>query len=540
MRNFIITLFFVAFLFGNVFGQNAANDKSKNNLIEKDSSAEMAKLMTAETLSKHLAILASDEMEGRETGMPGQHLAAEYIAGQIKGMGYKPSVGDSYFQKISFAYNRWNELGLNVNENEYRYMWDYYAFPSSNMHNPEIETNEVIYLGYGIDDPKYSDYEGVDVKGKVILVYQGEPLSKDSVSFITGERSYSPWALDWRKKLETAKRKGVKAIIFIEQDVKRKVSRYRDLLLSGTVNLGEDAIGMDENFCNSIYVSTKVAKEIIGKKQYKKFIKTRNKIRKTGKPKSIVLSANIKIKMDKDIKEIIGENVLGFLEGTDPELKDEIVVVSAHYDHLGKRGEDIYNGADDNGSGTSTVLNMAEAFMKAKESGYGPRRSILFIWVSGEEKGLLGSEYYVKHPIFPLENTIVDVNVDMIGRVDEKHQDNPEYIYVIGADRLSTELHDINENANKQYTNIELDYTYNEEDDPNRYYYRSDHYNFAEKGIPAIFYFSGVHEDYHRTSDTVEKIQFEKMEKIGKLIFHTVWQLANQDKTIEVDMSGEE
>ena len=157
------------------------------------------------------------------------------------------------------------------------------------------------------------------------------------------------------------------------------------------------------------------------------------------------------------------------------------------------------------------------------------------MWLTGEEKGLLGSEYYVNHPIFPLENTIVDVNVDMIGRVDEAHEDNPKYIYVIGADRLSSELHEINEAANRTYTHLELDYTFNAEDDPNRYYYRSDHYNFAELGIPAIFYFSGVHDDYHKITDTVEKIQFDKMEIIARLVFHTSWTLANRDKRIVVD-----
>ena len=214
------------------------------------------------------------------------------------------------------------------------------------------------------------------------------------------------------------------------------------------------------------------------------------------------------------------------------------MVVTAHYDHLGKRGDDVYNGADDNGSGTSTVLEVTQALVEAKKQGQGPRRSILCMLVTGEEKGLLGSQFYAEHPIYPIANTVANINVDMVGRVDKKYADNPNYVYVIGSDRLSTELHDINENANKKYTNLVLDYTYNEDDDPNRYYYRSDHYNFAEKGIPAIFYFNGTHADYHRTSDTIEKINFDKMAIIGKLVFHTAWQLANQDKRIEVNVEG--
>ena len=162
-------------------------------------------------------------------------------------------------------------------------------------------------------------------------------------------------------------------------------------------------------------------------------------------------------------------------------------------------------------------------------------RSVVVMLVSGEEKGLLGSKYYVEHPIFPLENTIVDINVDMIGRVDKNHETNPNYIYVIGADRLSSELHEINEKANERYTQLELDYTFNAENDPNRYYYRSDHYSFAQKGIPSVFFFNGTHDDYHRASDTIEKINFEKMTRITHLIFHTAWDLANRDERIKVD-----
>ena len=216
----------------------------------------------------------------------------------------------------------------------------------------------------------------------------------------------------------------------------------------------------------------------------------------------------MKLTQTKSVRELIGENVLGFVEGSDPQLKKEVLVVSAHYDHIGQRGDDIFNGADDNGSGTSTILEVAEAFVTAKKQGVGPRRSVLFLMVSGEEKGLLGSEYYASHPIFPLENTIADINVDMVGRVDKEHADNPNYIYVIGSNRLSTELHRINEGVNKEYTQLELDYTYNAEDDPKRYYYRSDHYNFAEKGIPSIFYFNGTHADYPQATDTIAKINF--------------------------------
>jgi|TARA_B110000116_G_scaffold69192_1_gene59763 hypothetical protein len=231
-------------------------------------------------------------------------------------------------------------------------------------------------------------------------------------------------------------------------------------------------------------------------------------------------------------KKIKGENVLGYIEGTD--LKDELIIITAHYDHLGKHDSLVFNGADDDGSGTVATLEIAEAFMLAKKDGNGPRRSVLIMPVSGEEKGLLGSKYYTENPIYPLENTVANLNIDMIGRLDDWH-DTANYVYLIGADRLSQELHDISETVNEKYIGLNLDYTFNEDDDPNRYYYRSDHYNFAKNNIPVIFYFNGVHEDYHKVTDTVEKIDFEKIETITRLVFLTAWELANRDERIIVD-----
>jgi len=228
-----------------------------------------------------------------------------------------------------------------------------------------------------------------------------------------------------------------------------------------------------------------------------------------------------------------GENVLGYIEGTD--LKKELLVISAHYDHLGKKDSLIFNGADDNASGTAAIMEIAQAFMIAKKEGRGPRRSVLIVAFSGEEKGLLGSKYYTRNPVFPLEKTVANLNIDMIGRLDELHQEDPNYIYLIGADRLSQELHDISEQVNEKHIKLELDYTYNKEDDPNRYYYRSDHYNFAKNNIPVIFYFNGVHEDYHKPTDTIEKIDFDKIQKIARLVFLTAWEVANKEERIVVD-----
>ena len=226
-------------------------------------------------------------------------------------------------------------------------------------------------------------------------------------------------------------------------------------------------------------------------------------------------------------------NVVAYIKGS--EKPDEYIVLSAHYDHVGVKGQKVYNGADDDASGTSAVLEIAEAFNKAAQNGQGPKRSVVFLNVSGEEIGLFGSKYYTEHPIFPIKNTVANLNIDMIGRVDEKHVNNPEFVYLIGSDKISNELHQLSEATNKKYVNLELDYTYNDENDPNRFYYRSDHYNFAKNGVPIIFYFNGVHKDYHKPTDTADKIRYDLLQKRTQLIFYTAWELANRENRLKID-----
>lgn len=227
------------------------------------------------------------------------------------------------------------------------------------------------------------------------------------------------------------------------------------------------------------------------------------------------------------------QNVLGFIYGS--EKPEEIIVISGHYDHLGHKNDEIYNGADDNASGTAAVLEIAKIFQQAVIEGEGPKRSILFLNLTGEEEGLFGSKYYTSHPIYNLKNTIADLNIDMVGRVDPKHEEKKDYIYLIGADKISQELHFISEAVNNKYTKLDLDYTYNDEKDPNRFYYRSDHYNFAKNGIPIIFYFNGVHADYHQPTDTADKIDYEQLAKRARLVFLTAWELANREERLKID-----
>lgn len=230
------------------------------------------------------------------------------------------------------------------------------------------------------------------------------------------------------------------------------------------------------------------------------------------------------------------ENVWAYIEGS--EKPNEVIVVSAHYDHIGMKNGEIFNGADDDGSGTVALLEIAQAFSNAKKEGHGPKRSILFLHVTGEEHGLLGSSYYVQNPLFPLANTITNINIDMIGRHDEFHNDSSDYVYLIGSDYLSTDLYTICEDANKKYVNTLLDYKFNEKTDPNRFYYRSDHYNFAKNRIPSVFLFNGVHEDYHKATDEVDKIEFDALEKRTRLAFVIAWELANRENRPVVDKSG--
>lgn len=233
--------------------------------------------------------------------------------------------------------------------------------------------------------------------------------------------------------------------------------------------------------------------------------------------------------------KVATENVVAIIPGS--EFPEEYLVISSHLDHIGIQKGEINNGADDDGSGTVSMLEMAEAFQLAVADGNGPKRSVVFLHVSGEEKGLLGSRYYTDvEPLYPLEQTIANLNVDMVGRLDPKRDDkDPKYIYLIGSDKLSQELHEISEATNAATVNLKLDYTYNDEEDPNRFYYRSDHYNFAKNNIPIIFYFNGTHADYHQPGDTPDKINYDILKLRTDLIFHTAWELANRENRLQVD-----
>lgn len=486
--------------------------------------------ITVSDLKSHLTILASDEMGGRELGTEENIKAAHYLADRLNDMGYTPinELG-GFFQNAVFTKANWETSEMNIGDQKFRHLWDFVSFPTDGR-NVTIEDEKIIFLGYGIDDSRYSDYRQNSVRGKTILIYEGEPKKNDGTYWISKSKEPSFWS-ETTNKLKIAKRMGVKNVLIITQDFKTFLTDNRRKALGSVTKLGP--ITEEHLPPGHIYLSSSLAQKITGE-MTNKIIAARDKINTSGQSNSIEFNTDLQVKLIKNSLVTKGANVLGYLPGSvSPE---EVVIVSAHYDHIGKRGDYIFNGADDNGSGTSTLLEIAEAFILAKKEGYEPRRSILFLWVTGEEKGLLGSQYYTENPVFDLDNTIADVNIDMVGRIDNRYVNNPDYIYVIGSDRISPELHKINEAMNQKYSHLILDYKYNDEKDPNRFYYRSDHYNFAKNGIPSVFFFNGVHADYHKDTDTVDKIHFGKMEKIGRLIFQTVWELANG--TVNVRTSG--
>jgi hypothetical protein len=422
----------------------------------------------------------------------------------------------------------------------WNFIKDFYFF--GGFETEHLVSSDVLFAGYGIEDSKYSDYTGIDVNNKVVILLDGEPSDSKGTYLISGSKEMSMWSKDMFMKIETAKKNGAKGVIMVNSQYQFYITRIKPWLEMPDIRLDYPTANPDkEELIPYCFVSPEMMNAILlngGGKSPEYYMK---KISKKKKSVSKALKTIVEIHVKREINKITAENVLCYIEGSDPKLKNEVVIVSAHYDHIGIGADgQINNGADDDGSGTVSSLEIAEAWAQAKKDGFAPRRSVLILNVSGEEKGLLGSEWYSEFPIFSLENTVCDLNIDMVGRMDEEHKETgPEYVYIIGSDKLSTQLHQLSEETNTTYTDLKLDYTYNDPKDPNRFYYRSDHYNFAKHNIPVIFYFSGVHEDYHKPGDDTEKILFDKMETIAQLIFLTSWEIANRDQRLVVDVKND-
>lgn len=489
--------------------------------------------ITVDELEDHLYTIASDTYEGRETGTLGQKKAADYIARHFMKNGLTGPVKDNpnpYFQPIDFFGRFVRHVRLTSPHADLRMGQDFVTRSYSNL---ALENAELIFLGYGIEREGYNDMADLDLQGKgVVLISDtpkdknGEPLFED----LPGVRQQA------RDLIEM----GVKFIISMppsEEEADNMVARFGTRITKPRLSL-EKSQGR-RAAAPLLIAGPEAVARLFGETQVS-FQKTLAKYMKKGKPMGGLYTTTVDIAYDLREQSIPSENVLGFLEGTD--LKDEVLVVTAHYDHVGINGNgEINNGADDDGSGTVGLLEIAHAFATAAKDGYRPRRSILFMTVTGEEKGLLGSRYYSENPIFPLEQTVTNLNIDMIGRVDPARADDPRFVYIIGSTMLSSDLHKISETVAATFVpDLDLDYKYNSKDDPQRFYYRSDHYNFAKHNIPIVFYFNGTHEDYHRPTDTPDKIRYDLLAERAKLVFATAWEIANREVAPVVDQVAED
>jgi Zn-dependent M28 family amino/carboxypeptidase len=498
-----------------------------------DASAKYAAIITGNDLNKHLSIIAGAEMEGRETGTEGQRKAAAYIEARFKAMGLKSVASLKGYQQFYPLYqDSLKSAALTVAGKTAEYGKDF-IIQLNNNETGKFKGSKIVFAGYGIDDEKYSDYTGLDVKGKIVIIFLGEP-KKDGKYFLSGTSRSSAWTFPGiPKKLEAAAAKGATGVLVINPT--QEIFNERAVATGKRTGVYFPRNTPGGKTVNYAQLSHAFAKAIIGNNfdTLIKIVKTNGTIDKqwSGESKS-----KVAYKFEKYRTTINASNVVGIVEGTDK--KDEYVFVTAHYDHLGMRNGLIYYGADDDGSGTVAVIQMAEAFAKAAAEGNRPRRTIVFMAVSGEEKGLWGSEYYSEHPFYPLDKTTVDLNIDMVGRVDTERTtaDSLNYVYVIGHDKISSDLPIINEGANNKYTNLVLDYKFDDPNDQNRIFFRSDHYNFAKKGVPILFFYDGMlKSDYHKPTDTVEKINWALFEKRTRMIFHTAWEMANRDGMLKRD-----
>jgi len=469
-----------------------------------------AATITEADMRTHLTILASDAYMGRDTGKEGQKMAAAYLKSQFQKDGIPPVpvdrpdlIEEGYFQTYQLVEEKKGSIRL-MDMRDTLTLGNGLIYFGEDLRS-DRNVKQLQWLGNGASE------RSKKVDPVVLLVEDG---SKEVTEMMV-------WAV---ARMEKLREKGAEVIIIATPRMAELEAKLGHQLSGSRVRLADGRKKVDATSTQLILIDAVRMEGLFPKTSWAKLSKRKGER---------VVPVDLTLVYTPQEGELQAENVLAYIEGTDK--KEELVVITAHYDHIGVENGVVYNGADDDGSGTVALLGIAKALARAKAEGHGPRRSVLVMPVSGEEKGLLGSRYYSEHPVFPLENTVADLNIDMIGRTDSAHMAKAPYVYVIGSDRLSMGLHDINEAANTNYSKLDLDYTFNAPDDPNRFYFRSDHYNFARKGVPSIFYFSGVHEDYHQPGDDVEKIQFDLLHQRTLLVFHTAWMLANMEERIAVD-----
>jgi hypothetical protein len=485
-------------------------------------------------LKVNLTILASDSLEGRETSYPGQKKAAQYIAGFFKKLNLKP-LGDNgtYFQHFNVEVSRVHpetKIVIETGGMKKSYIWGT-DFISEGARDTMV-TGPVAFVGF--TDTELDTAAQAKLAGRVVFVFIGKKdYAKDTTKAATIRRIYSNRRDDG----------AIATLMIPDEDGPATFHHAQQMMRDFGSDKGIMRIksNMPHVQPSSIHflVSPALAEEVL-RSSGKSLKQLRDEALQNQEFTPIFIddaAVTIDSKVIHETKQT--ENVLGIQPGSDPDLKAQVVAFTAHYDHLGKDGNGVvYPGADDDGSGTTAVLELAEAFAKNPVK---PKRSLLFLTVVGEEKGLLGSQYYVDHPVISLDQTIADLNMDMIGRIDTIHgaYKDTNYVYIIGSDKISLELDSLLQAANAESEQLTLDYKYNDKYDPERYYYKSDHYNFAENRVPIVFFFDGIHADYHKPTDTVDKILFKRMGKICRMIYDLGWKLGNLDRPL-IKISAQE
>lgn len=491
------------------------------------------KTITVDGLKSDLTIIASDEFEGRETGEEGIKKATNYITERYKELGLKP-VGDNgtFEQNYDLSAPVIDSYNYTVTDNEGSLISETAVTKEATgdfvtvFGGSDDVSGEIIFAGFGISNETTNQLPEV-VADKWVMVFFDRQLTN-------------------QRALQTLSGSGAAGVIlimdhndpqgFIEnaEQAQSRIGSAGRLSLAYLQNNNSRSAAWNR-------INPELAAKMLDKASVSELVDMSEEIKANAsdfKPMELDYTLSHDVSISENT--VVASNIAAFLEGSDPLLKDEVVVLSAHHDHVGigrpdSTGDTIYNGADDDGSGTVGLLSTAQAMVAAKKAGAGPKRSVLFLHVSGEEKGLLGSRYYSDHPIYPIENTVANINVDMIGRVDKEHEENKDYIYVIGGEIISSGLDSLLRSANEATVNLDLSNRYNDLEDPNQFYRRSDHWNFGRLGVPFIFFFNGVHADYHRPSDSIEKIEWEALTKRTQLLYTTTAMIANAPNRPEVD-----
>jgi Zn-dependent M28 family amino/carboxypeptidase len=496
--------------------------------------------ITAAQMKDYLAFVASDEMEGRDTPSRGLDATAKFIATHLSRWGLKPAGDDgTYFQRIALRRNKIDpaQTRVEIGSQTFSYGDDFLAGLTAGT-----ASGSLVYVAHGwIVKPKNVDpYQGLDVKDKIMIALPGFPKGVTNNDLTTGKQG-----VDWESPAGYAQKQGAKGIIFLPsfQTLANWNQARQNVTERGNVVV-EKFINQNAPPLPTITASVRMVNALFQREtQNGNVIFTRAASGDAAEP--FALSANKKVSMTVAVKSesLSTQNVVAVLEGADPTLKSEYVAVGAHYDHVGVgnpvNGDAIYNGADDDGSGTVAVLAMAEAFARGPR----PKRSILLIWHAGEERGLWGSRYFTESPTVPINQIVAQLNIDMIGRckkpddTSQEHRNLPveNEVYLIGPKIMSTDMEQLSESVNRSFLNLKFNYKYDDAKHPEQFFFRSDHYNYARKGIPIIFYMDGDHEDYHRPSDSIEKINYEQMEKVTRTIFATAWELANAANRPRID-----